>query len=358
MMIDSGITIDEDLVRSLLKEQHPDLADLAVRPVRGGWDNQLWRLGDALAVRLPRTARAPGLLLKERRWLPDLAPRLPLPVPIPVRTGRPSALFPHTWTVAAWVPGEPADRVPISRGPHAADALAGFLRALHTDAPSGAPVHPERGVRLGTLTDRFDRQFRAVASHVPRGVRDVWDEAIAAPEWDGPPRWLHGDLHPANVVVSDGTLSGVLDFGELCAGDPAMDLAAAWLLLPGTDAVSHFLDAYAHAHARVDTAMLRRARGWAVLRSLALVDIGRAGERGLPGGKRTWGTAGQAALDRLLAPGRTDTCRRPCAEGLSHGAAGVVGVGIKRRRGTLTGQPVARPRNSIWISTFECALIA
>ncbi|MGW4705199.1 phosphotransferase, partial [Streptomyces sp. NPDC004285] len=138
----------EGLVRALLRDQHPDLAELPLRPVQGGWDNQLFRLGDEWAVRMPRTERAPGLLRKELRWLPVLAPLLPLPVPVPVRAGEPSARFPGTWTVARWVPGEPADAAPVTRGGHAAGALAGFLRALHRQAPGDAPANPDRGVPL------------------------------------------------------------------------------------------------------------------------------------------------------------------------------------------------------------------
>ncbi|MCF3103068.1 aminoglycoside phosphotransferase family protein [Streptomyces roseoverticillatus] len=291
--------IDETLVRSLVREQHPDLAGLDLREVAGGWDNQLWRLGDELAVRMPRTERAPSLLRKEHRWLPALAPRLPLPVPTPVRIGEPSARFPRPWTIATWVPGEPADRAPISHD-RAADTLAGFLKTLHVKAPAEAPVSPDRGVPLKRLTDGFEKGLEEIASGGVaadlRKVRDVWDEAVAAPDGEDPPVWLHGDLHPANVVVSDGTLSGVIDFGDMCAGDPAVDLAAAWVLLP-TGAAARFFEAYAHA----DEAMIRRARGLAAGKSVFLILMGRAGERGLPGGKPTWGPAGWAALDRVLA---------------------------------------------------------
>jgi aminoglycoside phosphotransferase (APT) family kinase protein len=291
--------IDHSLVSSLVREQHPDLAGLDVREVAGGWDNQMWRLGDELAVRMPRTERAPSLLRKEHRWLPALAPRLPLPVPTPRRIGEPSARFPRPWTIATWVPGEPADRAPVSRH-RAADTLAGFLRALHVKAPAEAPGSPDRGDSLKTLTDGFEKMLEEVA---PQGlaadvrtVRDVWNEAVAAPDWQGARVWLHGDLHPANVVVSDGTLSGVIDFGGMCGGDPAVDLAAAWVLLPA-GAASRFFDAYGHT----DEAMIRRARGLAVAKSVFLVLMGQAGERGLPGGKPTWGPAGRAALDRALA---------------------------------------------------------
>ncbi|GAA2420408.1 hypothetical protein GCM10010404_93560 [Nonomuraea africana] len=128
-----------------------------------------------------------------------------------------------------------------------------------------------------------------------RAVRAVWADAVAAPEWEGPPVWVHGDLHPANVVVSDGTLSGVIDFGALFAGDPAWDLGAAWVLLPA-GAASRFFDAYGHA----DEAAIRRARGLAAMKSLFLMLMGQNGDRGLPGGKPRWGPAGRAALDRVL----------------------------------------------------------
>lgn len=290
-----GFEIDENLVRSLVREQHPDLAGLDLREVDGGWDNQLWRLGDELAVRMPRTERAPALLRKEHRWMPVLAPRLPLPVPAPVRIGEPSARFPRPWTITEWVHGEPADRASVTQTEHAADMLAGFLRALHQHAPAEAPANPDRGVPLSALTHEFDTVYQAVDG-IGDDVRDVWDEAVSAPEWHGPPVWLHGDLHPANVVIADGTFAGVVDFGELCAGDPATDLAAAWMLLPA-GAATRFLSAYANT----DEAMIRRARGWAVLRGMGLMSIGRAGDLGLPGGKPTWGPAGRSTIDRVLA---------------------------------------------------------
>ncbi|MEU6852705.1 aminoglycoside phosphotransferase family protein [Actinacidiphila alni] len=296
-MTDTAIEITADLVRELLREQHPDLAGLAVREVAGGWDNQQWRLGDELAVRMPRTDRAPDLQRKERRWLPVLAPRLPLPVPVPVRTGEPSARFPKPWTVMTWVPGEPLDRAPISRGAHAADALARFLTALHVAAPAQAPAPSDRGGHPAAATEGFTYFFDAVApAGLESDIRAVWDDAVAAPAWQGPPVWVHGDLHPANVVVADGTLAGVLDFGDLCAGDPAWDLAAAWVLLPA-GAAAGFFDNYAQA----EPATIRRARGLAVMKSLFLMLMGENGERGLPGGKPSWGPAGRAALDRVLA---------------------------------------------------------
>ena len=296
-MTEPAIEITAALVRRLLRDQHPDLADLPVREVAGGWGNQMWRLGDDLAVRMPRTAEAPALHHKERRWLPVLAPLLPLSVPRPVRLGEPSANFPRPWTVMTWVPGEPLDLAAITRGDHAADTLAGFLTALHVPAPPDAPASRDRGGHPRDCTPGFDRFFDAVVpDDLAADVRAVWDDAVAAPEWEGPAVWVHGDLHPANVVVTGGTLSGVIDFEDMFAGDPAWDLAAAWVVLPAGGAERCFA-----TYRRADPATIRRARGLAALKSLFLMLMGHNGDRGLPGGKPGWGPAGRAALDRVLA---------------------------------------------------------
>ncbi|MFB6849363.1 aminoglycoside phosphotransferase family protein [Streptomyces sp. NPDC056373] len=295
-MIEPEIEISEDLVRDLLREQHPDLAELPIREVAGGWGNQMWRLGDELAVRMQRMDTSPDLQLKERRWLPTLASRLPLPIPVPLRDGAPSERFPKIWTVMTWVEGTPLDHGSITRGDHAAEALSGFLRALHVEAPADAPTASDFGAHPKDCTDGFEHFFQEVApAELADEIREVWGEAVAAPGWEGPPVWVHGDLHPANVVVANGTLAGVVDFGALVAGDPAWDLAAAWLLLPAGGA-SRFFDSYAQA----DEAAVRRARGLAAMRSLFLMAMGRAGDRGLPGGKPNWGPAGRSALDRVL----------------------------------------------------------
>ena len=280
--------MDEELLRSLLADQYPDLAELPLEKVPGGWDNQLWRLGEQLAVRVPRTPRADDLLRKERQWLPRVAAGLSLPVPVPLRSGEPSESFPRPWTVVRWVAGEPADRAPL--GSSGAEVLATFLRELHQEAPDDAP----RSTPLHDLSESFEERLAAVEVDAP-AVRAIWDTAMATPRWAGPAVWVHADLHPANVVTTDGSLAGVIDFGELSAGDPAVDLAAAWLLLPG-DAVPRFFEAYD----RADAAMIQRARGWAAHIALMLVAIGMAWERGLRGGQSTWGAAGRTTLAHLL----------------------------------------------------------
>ncbi|MFF9899230.1 aminoglycoside phosphotransferase family protein [Streptomyces longispororuber] len=294
--------ITEDLIRHLLREQCPDLADRPLTLGALGWDNQVWRLGDDLAVRLPWATRsADALLRKEYTWLPLLAPRLPLRVPVPQHLGEPSARFPRPWLVTTWVPGEPADRAPATRPAEAAAALAGFLTALHRPAPAEAPAGRDRGGPLADTAEPFARGLASAAElglvPDPDAVRAVWEDAAAAPEWAGPRLWLHGDLHPANILTKDGTFSGVIDFGDLFAGDPAGDLAAAWLLLPD-GAVDLFHKAY---RPDPDPATLRRARGWAAVRALGCLHIGDAGVHGRPGGKATWGPPARAALRRLTA---------------------------------------------------------
>lgn len=285
-----------DLLRALLREQHLDLAHLPLREVEGGWDNQLWRLGEDLAVRLPRTERGPELTRREQEWLPALAARLTLPVPVPVRQGQPSALFAHPWSVTRWVFGTPADIEPVTAR-ESARVLAEFLTALHVEAPTSAPTNESRGVPLSEMDQHVQGMFDLLEDHPGRdSARSVWRTAVLAEPRRGPRVWVHGDLHPANVVTRDGVLAGVLDFGDLFAGDPAGDLAAAWILLP--DGAAHeFFELYG----AVDDGTMARARGWAVLRSLVLLMIGRNGRLGLPGGKATWEPAGHAALDRLLA---------------------------------------------------------
>lgn len=301
-MTHDGIEMTAELVRDLLRDQHPDLADYPVKLGARGWDNQLWRLGDDLAVRLPwATESADALLRKEHAWVPGLAEQLPLPVPVPQRLGEPSARFPRPWIVTTWVPGEPADLAPATLAAESADSLAAFLAALHRPAPAGAPAGRGRGGPLAEHTAGFTGMLDAIAGlgliPDPDAVRAVWEDALAAPDWTGPAVFLHADLHPANVLTANGTFCGVVDFGDFCAGDPAWDLAAAWALLPD-GAVDRFHAAYQPA---LDAATLRRARGCAVLKSFACLLIGDAGVNGRPGGKATWGPPAQAALRRLVA---------------------------------------------------------
>jgi aminoglycoside phosphotransferase (APT) family kinase protein len=267
------VEVSADLVRRLLADQHPDLARLPVEFLANGWDNELYRVGDGLVARLPRRALGAQIIKHEQRWLPGLAPRLPLPIPYPERTGVPGHGYPYPWSVVPYLPGVPAAQASSFDPAGAAAAVGGFLGALHVPAPADAPANPARGVPLAQRAGSFVANLALVTGQDQAGrdaVLRVWDAALAAPGYDGPPVWLHGDLHPANVLVNDGQVSGVIDFGDITAGDPASDLSVAWMLLP-LGCHDSFWSAYqaGGAGGRVGDALRTRAKGWAL--NLAIV---------------------------------------------------------------------------------------
>ncbi|MFF2272673.1 aminoglycoside phosphotransferase family protein [Agromyces sp. NPDC058136] len=270
--------VDAELVARLLASQHPDLAG-PVEFVANGWDNAIYRLGAAYAVRLPRRRIAVPLIEHEQRWLPALAARLPVAVPAPVRIGRqaPELGFDAPWSIVPWFDGaNAATRAPVERA-GLAPALAGFVDALHAPAAAGAPRNPYRGVPLAARDDsvreRFARGRLDAALGTPAGVRlrEIWDDALAAPAWADAPVWLHGDLHSGNLVLeASGALSAVIDFGDLTAGDPATDLATAWLTFEAEGRAEFVREI--EARRAIDAATWRRARGWALVWGSSVVD--------------------------------------------------------------------------------------
>ncbi|WP_125777780.1 aminoglycoside phosphotransferase family protein [Antribacter gilvus] len=274
-MVAAELDVTVDLARALLAEQHPDLAGLPLDVVANGWDNVMLRLGDDLALRLPRRGVAAQLVVNEQRWLASLAPRLPVVVPAPVRVGAPSdALgYPWPWSVVPWVGGRRAADVPLGSRDGLAGPLARFVAALHVPAPADAPANPVRGVPLGTRTAAVRR--RADQGLLPDAGRvlALWSHLVESPAWAGPAVWLHGDLHAGNVLVSDdGGLAAVVDFGDLTSGDPATDLATAWLVL-GPAGRSAFRAALAALYPADDPVWLR-ARGWALTMSTSMFESG------------------------------------------------------------------------------------
>ena len=265
----ADVEVSADLVRRLLADQHPDLARLPVEFLANGWDNELYRVGDELAARLPRRALGAEIITNEQRWLPGLAPRLPLPIPSPERTGVPACGYPYSWSVVPYLPGVPAAQASSFDPAAAAAAVGGFLGALHVPAPADAPANPFRGVPLAARASTFAANLARIGGQVDRdAVLRAWVAALTAPAYDGPPVWLHGDLHPTNILVNNGQVSGVIDFGDITAGDPASDLSVAWMLLPPGFHAS-FWSAYQAAGGRADDALRARARGWAL--NLAIV---------------------------------------------------------------------------------------
>jgi aminoglycoside phosphotransferase (APT) family kinase protein len=283
------VDVSVGLVRQLLADQHPDLAHLPLEVLANGWDNLMCRLGDELVVRLPRRAAAAQLMANEQRWLPTLASRLPLPVPAPVRVGRPGPGYPWPWSVVEFVSGQVAALNPPADLHEAAVAVGGFLRALHTPAPPDAPSNPNRGVRLARRTDAFLTRLNHLGDNIDRDAAlRTWQTAVAIPEWDGPPLWLHGDLHPANILVERGRVSAIIDFGDLTSGDPSTDLSVAWKLLPPEHHAA-FRDAYGG----VDDDTWARARGWAL--ALSLVFLAHSADNPL------MADIGRLRLDEVLA---------------------------------------------------------
>lgn len=258
------VDVTEDLVRRLLAEQHPDLAERALVLVANGWDNVIFRLegGDdaALTVRLPRRQLGADLVANEHRWLPELALRLPIAIPAPVRFGEPSDEYPWKWSVCPWFDGDvAADVAPDDLG-REAQRLGAFLAALHTPAPSDAP---HNAYRCGPATEprpRFEAAVQRLGPLVDgTRVRARWEELASVEEWDGEAVWLHGDLHTANVIVRHGVISAVIDFGDVTAGDPAVDFAIGWMLFDEEDRQS-----LRTATGGVDDATWSRAEAWAL----------------------------------------------------------------------------------------------
>jgi aminoglycoside phosphotransferase (APT) family kinase protein len=256
--------IDAPLVRRLLRDQHPDLADLPLRRLGTGWDTVVYRLGRGLTVRVPRRALGAQLVARELRWLPDLAPQLPWPVPEPVHTGEPTAGFPWPWSVCRFVPGRPVGARGLA-GEAPGEQLAEILRALHVPAPADAPGNPYRGVALHQR-DAAVRTALAEVEPAERGQLDrIWSAGLGVADHTGPPLWLHGDLHALNLLATRGRISGVVDFGDVCAGDPATDLAVAWIVLDGAGR-ERLRRSYPGPSSRWE-----RGRGWAAFFAVMLL---------------------------------------------------------------------------------------
>ncbi|MCB0912053.1 MAG: aminoglycoside phosphotransferase family protein [Propionibacteriaceae bacterium] len=263
-----GITAE--LVQRLLAEQAPQWADLPVVPVpQDGWDNRSYRLGDELTVRLPSHERYAAAVAKEDRWLPVLAPQLPLPIPEPVFAGRPSAAYPMPWSVRRWLPGEPATGRTVADPVRFAGDLSGFLRALWGADATGGPAAGVHSFFRGCPPSHYDEETRRRIDHLAGRVDGpaalaVWQDALGS-TWTGRPVWFHGDVAVGNLMVDRGELAAVIDFGTCGVGDPACDLVIAWTFLEGR-ARTAFAEAV-----DLDRGAWARARGWALWKALISV---------------------------------------------------------------------------------------
>lgn len=273
------VDVDVSLAKQLLEEQHPALLAGPLSLVDEGWDNITFRVGSDLALRLPRRNVAVQLALNEQRWLPVVAPWLDVAVPVPVGIGVPSRLFPWPWSVVPWIEGSTCDEEALA--PSEGELLARVMRSLHRFPPPDAPLNPFRGVPLSSrqnvVEERLDRLRLSQ-------LTPLWEQALATP----PARdavWIHGDLHPRNVVVREGALVGIIDWGDMTVGDPATDLACAWMLLD-SQGRSALFDVY-----QPSSDERSRAIGWAVNFASAMIDSRHP--------KHT--SIGQRVIERLVA---------------------------------------------------------
>ncbi|MFN8074256.1 MAG: aminoglycoside phosphotransferase family protein [Kineosporiaceae bacterium] len=267
---DGRAGIDAALVTRLLHAQFPQFADLPVTPVAvDGVDNRTYRLGEDMTVRLPTAAGYVPAVDKENEWLPRLAPQLPLPVPRIIGRGEPGEGYPFPWSIRGWLPGEASTRAPIADLVAFAESLAAFLHALQRCDTVGAPPAGEHSWYRGASPAFYDEETRRCLSavsgliDVPRAER-AWEAALAE-EWRGTPVWFHGDIASGNLLVRDGALSAVIDFGTSGVGDPACDLVIAWTMF-----ARESREAF-RAAMGCDEAMWARARGWVLWKTMLVL---------------------------------------------------------------------------------------
>jgi aminoglycoside phosphotransferase (APT) family kinase protein len=264
---DGRAGIDAALVQRLIATQFPQWSHLDVIPVpHDGWDNRTYRLGATMTVRLPTAAAYAPAIEKEHRWLPLLAPSLPVPIPEPLAIGAPGEGYPYAWSVRRWLDGETATAERIPDLPAFAAQVAAFIVALQQIDPTGGPpagAHSfYRGADLRHYDDETQHALTTLDGRIDTTAAAIaWQHALAA-NWTGPPTWFHGDIAAGNLLVNDGELSAVIDFGTCGVGDPACDLVIAWTLFAGSSR-ARFRETV-----RQDTATWARARGWALWKAL------------------------------------------------------------------------------------------
>ena len=262
-----SVAVDAALVTRLIASRFPQWADLPITPAEpNGWDNRTFRLGAGMSVRLPSAARYAAQVEKEHRWLPVLAPQLPLPIPVPLAVGVPAEGYPWNWSVYRWLDGAPASKAHVGNLTELAMTLAHFLTCLQrVDATGGPPPGAHNFFRGGPV-ETYDAETRdaiaEVANQIPAETATaVWEDALTA-TWRGKPVWVHGDVAASNLLVRNGRLGAVIDFGSSGIGDPACDVTIAWTLFSGESREAF------RAALPVDAATWARGRGWALWKAL------------------------------------------------------------------------------------------
>ena len=292
--------ITPELVSRLVAAQFPQWAGLPVTPVAlDGWDNTTFRLGEDLSVRLPSADRYVPQVDKEHRWLPVLAPQLPLPIPAPLAKGAPGNGFPRPWSVYRWLEGQHATVDRVTDHERLAKDLAGFLAALYRIDTAGGPAAGAHSFFRGGSLSVYDAETREAISALQGEIDTaaataVWDTALAA-TWHGPSVWVHGDVTASNLLVVDGRLCGVVDFGCSAVGDPACDTTMAWTFFSG-DSRETFRD-----RVPLDDATWARGRGWALWKALITLVRFLNGRETEPARRFGWRVSSRQVIDEVLA---------------------------------------------------------
>jgi len=271
----SEFDVDVSLVARLLASQYPELSALEIRKVGSGWDNSIFRLGSTLALRLPRRNVAGIAIRNEQIWLPLLEKRLPLKIPTPIRVGQPYGKYPWYWSVVPWLNGETADVAFLDQ--NQGQVLGSFFEALHRAAPANAPKNPFRG---GSLFERENLFLKRITTLIQKNepviedIMSIWHNGLSVPI-DVPSTWIHGDPHPLNVLATNGTITSIIDWGDMGQGDRAADLAAIWMLFPDRAMRQSSIAECAS----VTEATWRRAKAWAVFYAVLFKTAGLSGDQ-------------------------------------------------------------------------------
>ncbi len=262
--------INVALVRALVKTQFPQWQTLTIEPVKSsGWDNRTFHLGDDMLVRLPSAADYAAQVAKEQHWLPKLAANLPLQIPEPLAMGQPSDDYPWQWSIYRWLQGETAATAEINNLNEFATSLAEFLIAFHRIETTKGPIAGKQNFYRGGSLKVYDTETRQAIATLQdkldvKAVTDVWETALAT-NWQAPPVWVHGDISAGNLLLQDGNLTAVIDFGQLGIGDPACDLAITWTLFSGKSREVF------RNKLQLDASTWARARAWTLWKALGYI---------------------------------------------------------------------------------------
>lgn len=284
------VHINIPLVHRLVATQFPHWAHLPIKPVEfGGWDNRTFHLGEQMSVRLPSDAEYAPSVEKEQKWLPKLAPLLPFPIPTPLALGNPTEEYPWHWSIYQWLDGEAASKGHINDLSQFATDLAKFLKAIQQVNASNGPHNFYRGSSpLSIYNAEIQQALALLDGKIDTSTASaLWNEALAS-TWQHAPLWFHGDIAVGNLLIKNGKLSAVIDFGSMGVGDPACDLAIAWTLFEGKSRQGF------RTSLELDEETWKRGRGWALWKALIVYAE-------LPGTNPTEKEKSKDVIDRVLA---------------------------------------------------------